>query len=82
MATDWREDPVEQARRQATVYGETLRVCLEEPACKALQIWGMSDRYGWRGALDALPLDEDYTPKPAFEAMRRVFEETAVREGR
>ena len=82
VATDWREDPLEQAERQAMFYAETLRACLEQPACKALQIWGMSDRYGWRAPLEAMPLDEDFSPKPAFEAMRKVLEESAVVAGR
>ena len=73
VTTDWREDPDVEAERQAVVYENVVRLCVEQPACRAIQIWGLSDRYAWRGTLDALPLDEHFQPKPAWYAIQRAL---------
>ncbi|HEU4328990.1 MAG TPA: endo-1,4-beta-xylanase [Roseiflexaceae bacterium] len=60
---------------QATVYRNVLDVCLRQPACKALQIWGVTDRHSWvpstfPGTGDALIFDYNYNPKPAYYALQ------------
>ena len=40
VAVDWREDEQVEAEKQAAVYAEVMRLCLEQPRCRALQIWG------------------------------------------
>ncbi len=60
---------------QATVYRNVLDVCLKQPACKALQIWGVTDRHSWvpstfPGTGDALIFDYNYNPKPAYYALQ------------
>ena len=40
VGTYWREDQAEQFELQAEVYAGALRICLEEPACKALSDMG------------------------------------------
>ena len=82
IATDWQFGPVAEAERQAVVYAEVVKICLEQPRCKGLQVWGQSDRYAWRGTVDALPLDENFEPKPAFFAMRRARRDSPVAAGR
>jgi len=64
---------------QATIYGAVLRCCLRQPACKALQMWGLTDKYSWipyffpsQGA--ALIFDENYTPKPAYYSLQGALE--------
>ncbi len=59
--------------QQAEVYAGVLAACLNEPACKALQIWGFTDRYSWRKAHNPLILDENYQPKPAYQALQEGF---------
>lgn len=68
----------EDLQRQADVYREVVRACLQTPRCTAIQTWGFTDKYSWigshtqglRGA--ALPFDRTYRPKPAYDA---IFEE-------
>ena len=72
----WQLGAVAAAERQADLYADALRTCLEQPACRAFQTWGLSDRYAWRGDADALPLDEEFEPKPAFRAMQRTLRDT------
>jgi endo-1,4-beta-xylanase len=70
-------------RRVAEVYEEYLSVVLDEPAVIAVLTWGLSDRYTWLSKYAArpdglpvrpLPLDVNYRPKPAWNAMARAFD--------
>jgi len=59
---------------QAEIYRAVLRACLETPSCDTLILWGVSDRFSWiphffRGSGEALVLDAEYRPKPAYYAM-------------
>jgi endo-1,4-beta-xylanase len=61
-------------RFQADTYADVTRLCLDLPNCKAILTWGFTDRHSWipgffSGYGAALPFDEDYTPKPAYEAI-------------
>lgn len=73
-------NPTGQARdgdlqKQAEIYREVVRACLQNPGCTAIQTWGFSDKYSWivshshgtQGA--ALLFDRFYQPKPAYTAM-------------
>ena len=65
----------EDLNRQADIYRNVLRVCLQNPGCTAIQTWGFTDKYSWigshsRGARGfALPFDYSYKPKAAYHAM-------------
>jgi len=65
--------------RQAEVYHQIATVCLQHPGCTAFQTWGFTDKYSWLGWFthgtqgDGLPFDRQYKPKPAYDALRRVF---------
>ncbi len=59
--------------QQAAVYANTIRTCLAQPACKAIQTWGFTDRYTWRAPNTPLLLDEAYQPKPAYTAVQRAL---------
>lgn len=59
---------------QAKLYGEITTLCVQQPACKALQTWGFTDKHSWipdfyKGQGWALLWDEKYQKKPAFEAV-------------
>ena len=75
VAIDWRADPGTEELKQADIYADVLRICIEQPRCRALQTWGLGDRYAWRSSSRVMPFDEDYRPKPAFRAMQRVLQE-------
>ncbi len=59
---------------QAQVYHDVASACLQFPKCTAIQTWGFTDRYSWiptafPGFGDALPLDINYQPKPAWNSI-------------
>ena len=58
---------------QAEVFANAVQACLDQPACKAAQIWGFTDRYSWRLPNTPLVLDRNYQPKPAYGALQRVL---------
>lgn len=65
----------EQLSVQAAIYRDVLNRCLAQPACKALQVWGVTDKYSWvpqffDGEGEALIFDADYRPKPAYFALK------------
>ncbi len=57
--------------QQADVYEKVLDICLEQPRCKAYQIWGFTDQYSWRRDYEPLIFDKDYKVKPAYLAIQR-----------
>lgn len=59
---------------QASMYAGVLKACLLAPNCHSFVTWGFTDAHSWipstlpgRGA--ALPFDEHYQPKPAYDAL-------------
>ena len=71
-------------KRQALVYRDALRACLDVAACRSFSTWGATDRYSWipaffpgRGA--ALLFDADGKPKPAHASVVRVLRDAATR---
>ncbi len=59
---------------QAKIYAEITRACLELPACKVIQTWGVSDNHSWIPSEYpdlGWPLlwDANYQKKPAYAAM-------------
>ncbi len=64
--------------RQAEIYRGVLETCLAQPAFRGFQTWGFTDKYSWiphrfPGQGAALPLDEHYRPKPAYDALRECL---------
>lgn len=69
--------PADEAalQRQADIYRAMLGACLNAGNCKSFALWGFTDRYSWvpeffPGWGAALPLDETYRPKLAYEALQ------------
>jgi endo-1,4-beta-xylanase len=59
---------------QAKLYGEITKLCVQQPACKALQTWGFTDKHSWipdfyKGQGWALLWDANYQKKPADQAV-------------
>lgn len=72
----------EDYERQAEGYAGVAEFCLSEPNCKALVLWGFTDKYSWipgefHGWGDALVYGRDWRPKPAYFALRRALREAA-----
>ncbi|HSJ81718.1 MAG TPA: endo-1,4-beta-xylanase, partial [Thiobacillus sp.] len=72
-------------RKQAALYRDMLRACLEQPHCRSFSTWGASDRYSWipdffpgKGA--ALLFDRDGRAKPAYHSVRQLLRSAASRE--
>lgn len=66
--------------KQADIYYNALRACLEVNSCKSFSVLGVTDKETWYSYLDyknprPLPFDDKYQPKPAFYAMRRALEQ-------
>jgi len=59
---------------QGRVYAEALERCLAQPACKLFKIWGISDKYSWKGVeTAAIPWDANGDPKPAYFALKELL---------
>ncbi len=65
----------EDLTRQAAIYRDVVRACLNSPGCTAIQTWGFTDKYSWIGSYShgargqALPFDRAYQPKAAYRAV-------------
>lgn len=64
--------------RQAKTYAAVTTFCLMQANCRALVLWGFTDRESWipgffKGFGAALIFDRLYNPKPAYEAMLRAL---------
>ncbi|WP_198680699.1 endo-1,4-beta-xylanase [Lentzea terrae] len=63
---------------QAADYGAVARACLAVTRCVGITTWALSDKYSWipsvfPGEGAALPFDEAFAPKPAYEALVTAF---------
>lgn len=59
---------------QAKLYGEITSLCVQQPACKSIQTWGVTDKHSWipnfyKGQGWALLWDDNYQQKPAYKAV-------------
>ena len=50
---------------QKSVYHSIVRVCVDEPRCDAVTLWGFTDAHTWISGDDPLPFDAQYAAKPA-----------------
>jgi endo-1,4-beta-xylanase len=66
--------------RQAEIYREIVKICLQTPGCTAIQTWGVTDKYSWLGRAThqtkgaGLLFDRLYQPKPAYDALQQVLD--------
>jgi endo-1,4-beta-xylanase len=63
-----------QVAEQAARYDAMLEACLNVPACSSFTVWGFPDANSWVPAVFpgegwATIFEDDFTPKPAFDAM-------------
>ena len=68
--------------RQAQVYKKALEACVvDNPGvCTAFLSWGITDKHTWKGLWNhPLPLDENFSKKPAYTKMREVLQAEKTR---
>jgi endo-1,4-beta-xylanase len=69
----------EALAKQAASYRDVAGFCLSEPNCKALLLWGFTDKHSWIPSVystegDALIFDADYKPKPAYLSLKEALQ--------
>jgi endo-1,4-beta-xylanase len=67
-------DPV-KVQAQAQGFTTLLTACLLTRHCVSYTLWGFTDKYNWvpgvfEGQGSATPLDENFAPRPAYNAIR------------
>jgi endo-1,4-beta-xylanase len=72
--------PPDNAKLQAQAqgYNTLLQGCLLATRCTSFTVWGFTDRYSWvpgffEGEGAANILDEDFEPKPAYQALQATL---------
>ena len=67
----------EKLRSQAEIYHQVMAACLAASTCDVFMTWGPVDRYSWIkeyfGPDMPLLFDENYQPKPAYDAVREAL---------
>ena len=63
---------------QSRRFHDIVARCVAQPACKAVTVWGVPDKYSWRnGQSCAAPrpllFDDDYVAKPAYAGVVDAF---------
>ncbi|EGD46997.1 glycoside hydrolase family 10 [Ruminiclostridium papyrosolvens DSM 2782] len=69
--------------KQASYYKNIIEKCMAQPAVKAIQFWGFTDKYSWvpgtfQGRDNALLFDKNYNPKSAYYAVQAALATTPV----
>ena len=54
---------------QKVIYHAVASACHAEPACRGVTTWGFTDAHHYLPNAMAMPFDENYDPKPAFEGL-------------
>lgn len=68
--------PVSQAvlDEQKAVYQSVVSDCQQASNCQGVTIWGVTDKYSWRGVLQAATLiDNNYQKKAAYTTVRDIL---------
>ena len=73
-------DADDKNQKEARIYYDMARACIESGVCHSFAILGISDRETWYNYLGLkdprpLPFDKSYQPKPAFYSLRRALEQ-------
>jgi endo-1,4-beta-xylanase len=63
---------------QATVFANIVKMGMSSPACRGIQMWGITDRHSWIPNFNsslgcATIFDANYLPKPAANSIWKLF---------
>lgn len=66
---------------EAHLYGEIAGICVQNPSCKVIQTWGVTDKYSWipgffKGYGWGLLFDDNYQKKPAYSSLLNALMKT------
>lgn len=72
----------EQMATQAKIYKWIVEACVAQPACKGIQVWGVTDSSSWitkdnstfGGEADPLLFNNSGQPKPAYYAVQEALQ--------
>ncbi|TYQ15315.1 UNVERIFIED_CONTAM: endo-1,4-beta-xylanase [Acetivibrio alkalicellulosi] len=78
------EDQTRAFQTQASNYKSLMEICLRNPNVTTFVFWGFTDRYSWvpgvfPGTGNPLIFDDNYNPKPAYNAIRDALIEALER---
>jgi len=64
----------EEFNKEAEIYADALRACLDSSNCTAFLVWGVGDNDSW---IEGYPLlfDGNYAPKPAYYSLLNLLKE-------
>lgn len=76
----------EMLAKQADYYNRTLVACLNVKGCDSFTIWGFTDKYSWvpvffQGEGAATVMWDDFTRKPAYDALQCTLAKESVKRG-
>lgn len=68
-----KQDLENALERQALIYYQTMKTCVDSPDCDTLIVWGLTDAYTWRQGTSPTLFDERGEAKPAYYAVLDVL---------
>ena len=65
-------------QKQAAVFKNVVKVCLNNPSCKMVVMWGFTDTHIWAKTSNkdeaTTIFDAQYLPKPAYHEIKKAFQ--------
>lgn len=69
------------AQTQASYYASIVKAIMNCDSVSSLTFWGTNDGMSWRGSQNPLPFDSSYNPKPAYDSIIDLVNESEYGDG-